>query len=943
MIDGLQQTNISLSRGIVRTPSLGEDGELSECVNLIPHKGEIVRIKEPQALGIELQEGEILLETNRCVGKENYITRRGNALACYRPEEDPQEICDLTEGDVEVVTIGQTIVVSQGTTKRYFVWGEGGYREQNLSGILPRVEVRLGDKGFRSVHDRNADISATAAFETYSWKAGKTNLYIERDFANEIDNAYWMPHESNASDLNTSFWGRYNEIRKRFKDAGAHCFPFYVRWGIELYDGSITNLSAPILMMPSSVIRPFVGWYLPDYQSYIKVNTLNTEVVGQYWVIGFTPRNLYVTIDASDLEGIDESLVKGVTVFITPEIEAVDSEAELFAKSGRISFHSFKESVKDGLGWDTSFWDNHATAARHFNYMTYLPAKKNTRAIALAFNDPVEFYELANIPWQSIKEKGYKLVASLQEGKLPSNKDKDTSSPAEDPVYTELKKQGYTPYAIDLSLDTLTSQRALSNALISQQNYTVAKANSTYSYNSRLIYGGVDLKIPLAINSGQILTDNKLPNDEDAADTSLAVNLGGSYLTIEDDGLLSRYKGESAVIAFPHKDAEGLAIFREDNSWGASTLFNSNKYALGGYSLWSGITEELIASSPDLKGCFLKQSIVGDEWKTNSYLESKASDLKGNTIALTKVGNPWIIEQVTELACGEIYALTSATEALSEGQFGEFPVYAFTDTGIYALSISQDGTIEAKQAISRDVLLGKNTTLQIDKAVIYPTKEGLKIISGRNTSLLSSAVDGLNINEIDFSSSIPDKLNIPDTRTFQEQLANMQMVYDYAHGLVHLFSKEEVVQGKSQKHYVYDIESQQWATQILDTQLTTVVAGYPFSTMQFGNKLMQYTNALEADVVRSGWLLTRPLAFDDPWARKMIADIRIMAQKTNQDSKVSLAIYTSDYRVNWRKLTSLKSRSAKWYRFLIKADFCGLDSLSGVTCRWVQRLGNKLR
>jgi hypothetical protein len=233
--------------------------------------------------------------------------------------------------------------------------------------------------------------------------------------------------------------------------------------------------------------------------------------------------------------------------------------------------------------------------------------------------------------------------------------------------------------------------------------------------------------------------------------------------------------------------------------------------------------------------------------------------------------------------------------------------------------------------------------LQIDKAVIYPTKEGLKIISGRNTSLLSSAVDGLNINEIDFSSSIPGELNISDDIPFQEQLKNMQMVYDYAHGLVHLFSKEEVVQGKSQKHYVYDIESQQWATQILDTQLTTVVAGYPFSTMQFGNQLMQYTNALEADVVRSGWLLTRPIAFDDPWARKMIADIRIMAQKTNQDSKVSLAIYTSDYRVNWRKLTSLKSRSAKWYRFLIKADFCGLDSLSGITCRWVQRLGNKLR
>jgi hypothetical protein len=53
MIQGLQQANISLDKGIFRTPSMGADGELSECVNLIPHAGELVRIHEPQPLAME--------------------------------------------------------------------------------------------------------------------------------------------------------------------------------------------------------------------------------------------------------------------------------------------------------------------------------------------------------------------------------------------------------------------------------------------------------------------------------------------------------------------------------------------------------------------------------------------------------------------------------------------------------------------------------------------------------------------------------------------------------------------------------------------------------------------------------------------------------------------------------------------------------------------------
>ena len=41
----MEQQDISLSYGIHRSPSIGNEGELSECVNLIPKNGELVNIQ----------------------------------------------------------------------------------------------------------------------------------------------------------------------------------------------------------------------------------------------------------------------------------------------------------------------------------------------------------------------------------------------------------------------------------------------------------------------------------------------------------------------------------------------------------------------------------------------------------------------------------------------------------------------------------------------------------------------------------------------------------------------------------------------------------------------------------------------------------------------------------------------------------------------------------
>lgn len=1277
MIEGLEQKNISLDKGIVRTPSLGVEGELSECVNLIPHAGEMVRIHEPQPLtedvtgqylyytlvweriegqgsfiytalsgyeglrypcpmkikylhstdrteqtenftiatdnmvndfeidhltaledivsielgdkdfmlslpdigyvglkayrlfefatpqdiafpteeeqanmSLELQPGELLMETNRCMDKENLIVRNGNSLVYYRPGEGRNVICTLEDGEVEVVTIGQTIVVTQGITKRYFVWRDKGYKEQDLLSPKAVVKASLGNSLSTISQTKTGTIFGNY-WNGYFWSGrmmegdSGQGLPIKINVRKGKDITWSSVTEgadNNGEELNNSFWAAYTYHRKKLKDENAHCFPFFIRYALELYDGSLVNLSSPILMMPSSIIRPYVG-VIYDSDSYEENQWIKTQEYS--WAIFFNPRFLYLTIDASTLKDIDPSLIRGIAIFATPEIEAVDTEHFILTDA---VFKYQEEPLKDALGWDNSYtiydWGTSNSSTRgHFNYVKPLPIKKDVKSVVEALTDPVEFYLLDSIPWDTFIAHNYKVVATLSQGEGVYQGGFSMNMSPPDAYLQWIVDQGYFPHYIRGPLETLNTQKTLASFLTAGYGYDICQANSTYSYNSRLFYGGINAKRPIDVHISEFLAENRLPIKRGGGRTNAYLRLKEGYLTLgSGDDFLEGYKGETPFLAFSYTDAEGICLSTEgsnsgnlrsvspplfspnggsveqSNGWAGRVILKKKDDSLGGYAYWSGIKEIDLILYPDLEPCFLPKNLSYDKvWTSDNYRLLSSATYKPNAIAYTKVGNPWVVEAIIELACGEIYALTSATEALSEGQFGEFPIYAFTDQGIYALTLNTDGSVESRQPISRSILLKGCTPLQIDKAVVYPDKNGISLLTGRSRQLLSGGISGVNISEEDFD--IAEDLNIKDVKPLEEQLQDAAQLYDAANGLIHVFGNQSVViddtglqwsvadaqkedfvsqealivspnpkepgylrysytyvpsdvtgflpeitfkgmadtydgdmvfngdgsvtatestlytilnkgdiisierlcggfaslqmlpQGlvllpvgkkdlqegqkytleqvsspyeatedcivfpvgvlywtvqhkgtiqtplvyntqtlyptteevRRQKHYVYDLESGQWSTQILDKQLTTCVAGYPFSTMQFGRQLMQYTNELEADVLRDGWFLTRPMSFNDPYTRKMLWDLRVMGQKTNPNTKWSVQVYISEDRNKWQRLTSLKGRSAKWYRFLLKASMTGLDTLTGIACQFVPRLGNKLR
>jgi hypothetical protein len=281
----------------------------------------------------------------------------------------------------------------------------------------------------------------------------------------------------------------------------------------------------------------------------------------------------------------------------------------------------------------------------------------------------------------------------------------------------------------------------------------------------------------------------------------------------------------------------------------------------------------------------------------------------------------------------------------------------FCSDGIWALEVGNDGTYSVRKPISRDVCTNPAAITQLDGSVAFVTKQGLKMISGSNVSLLSANVEGLNVGEDFFVSELEDwwdKIRpegsittpvVTDTSQFVEQLQGAQIAYDYANSLLHIFplnndddSGEEIIE----KHYAYSLENGEWSTQILPMKIFTSVPCYPLSVIQFGRKLYSYTKETTDDM-QIGYALTRSNAMGNPVSRKMLADLRLIGQQTQTDSNRAVAIYVSNDNRSWFPLTSLKKMSAKYYRFLVMGYMHALDTLTGIVLQYQERFTNKMR
>ena len=305
---------------------------------------------------------------------------------------------------------------------------------------------------------------------------------------------------------------------------------------------------------------------------------------------------------------------------------------------------------------------------------------------------------------------------------------------------------------------------------------------------------------------------------------------------------------------------------------------------------------------------------------------------------------------------------------MSQGQFGQFPLYAFTDDGIWALEISPTGTIAARQPITRDVCINPDGITQLDNAVLFPTDRGIMLISGSQTQCISDAINSSHppfhspraeaeaednptgppqpavpilpgLNKLhDMLGHTPDTC-LP-TLPFTDYLRQCRMIYDYIHQRVILYAPGITYA------YIFSLKSGKWG--MIFSNIASHLNSYPEALAVDNENHIIDLSQTDSSQVKS-LLITRPLKLDTPDIHKTIDTI--IQRGHFRKGHVRTILYGSRDLFNWHivwsstnhYLRGFRGTPYKYFRIALLCNLTADESILGATLQFTPRLTNQPR
>lgn len=1058
--------NISFNRGIVRTPGYSQaEGELSECINLIPRNGELVNILPPTKKATGLSRAIMAVHHVSPENRDQYIVRVGSSgLLSYNTSLSNSGNIDFidTEGeqvyipyDANITPIGNILCISTSSSLRYFLWKDGTYVDlgdadfsldiqfgiqsevktkyfepegadtsrdgkatptvkvalsaerrpssdevwENRSwNVLPVDNVAVFKQDLRASTDYKAGVTREISFADRTWKlritlysstssgitqvaqyvgnAGITSYtfttpatplvnsvtlevvkdnggtltpisYTARTFLTEdIASSSQSSTAQNVYKLmeqGDSVMGLANEIVADAAKDNLFSMPFFARFAIKLTTGQYVYLSEPCFLEPNTIYAPSIR-LTPQFNKTTNIGHegVDCDVEARMFV-----SSLWFRVNPNGLlEKLKkyEDVIEGIAIAVTPPVylydqaandEALNDSSKCVIKyesnfTGDIleSWGVNKNSSRSVVGilYEAANSTNlklllptggerkasYAMSGSQTNPNDYTTVQVDTAIQQRRINALASWYVVAEIPLRALAEDSWSKV-SLKPGALAA-----------------LYAQDYS-IGLESLVDTLTT------------NLRIIASSGEFSYNNRLFHYGALERIHRDWNPSRMsgfCQDNTstgytyevhFTNNRKYSITGLNTN-GGARL------------GRLRFLAFP--DTEAVSGFC--NSGYAAMKLDPQGVAEMAVGFWDNWAE-----LPS-----------GDT--TRTYPDT----LYPNKLYMSYTNQPLALDRNASITfSGEIRALSVVTKALTQGQFGQFPIYVFTSDGIWMLEVGNNGVITSSHPVSRDIITQGTQPLQTDDAIFFITAQGLKKLTGSSITLVSEPVHGFNFPEYtegtptSFGIKLPASLadyqalleNADTTDIFESALQTAKLLYDYYQNLVHVFLDYG-------GHYVFSIDTSQWAQQcILEYNSgdyfrrvvpSKIIPSYPHSLfVADSNDVYSYDGAtktpnLPAAPSRTSAIITKPIAFEDPTTMTALMDFRVIRQQVYEASAGEVgrtAVYASRDGRTWHNLFSLKQGSYKFFRFVIVSHMADIESIQGLTALYQPRRTHKLR
>lgn len=230
---------------------------------------------------------------------------------------------------------------------------------------------------------------------------------------------------------------------------------------------------------------------------------------------------------------------------------------------------------------------------------------------------------------------------------------------------------------------------------------------------------------------------------------------------------------------------------------------------------------------------------------------------RNNVMYVSNLNNPFFFpeNQVYQFNT-PIVGLQANVIAMSQGQFGQFPLYVFTRDGVYAMSVGTGNVVYATQTpVTRDVCNNPDSICGLDTMVAFSTDRGLMVIDGASTQLISEKIYGF-LPSCTISSPIIEKIlgvaSLEDdisSVVFPDYLEEAKVGYNYE-------AKEIVVANHNFSYsYVYSLKTGEWHK--ISQQIENFVNSYPYTWAMTGNQILDLNNTHRS--VSKIALVTRPI------------------------------------------------------------------------------------
>ena len=232
-------------RGISRTPSdrMTEDGGCAESLNVSLDHSELAPSFIPEdvtkSLGLpdDLQAEKVFV--HKTANYENLIVVAEDSIAVIK--ERSYEVfatLDNDESVIDITSIGNTLAISTNKQTLYALYKNKKYLA--FEGGFPKV--RLDFVNVDELAHPNDDDELVAHNGTTFKLEGLPSIELGVE-----DNAYRVESEY-GRELLTKTCDEYQKILDYNAKRGSFSAPLFLMYGIRLYDGSIVNLSSPVML-----------------------------------------------------------------------------------------------------------------------------------------------------------------------------------------------------------------------------------------------------------------------------------------------------------------------------------------------------------------------------------------------------------------------------------------------------------------------------------------------------------------------------------------------------------------------------------------------------------------------------------------------------------------------------------------------------------------------